>query len=366
MRIDWNIALRMNDGALSRADVFRPIGDGQYPVILTYGCYAKGLAYQEGYAAQWSKMVADHPEILEGSTNKYQSWEVADPERWVPHGYALVRVDSRGAGWSEGVFDPFQPAETDDAVQWIEWAGVQPWSNGKVGMVGISYYSVMQWRIAERHPSHLAAIIPWEGFQRLLSRLPASRRHSIGIRQTLGGDTVRRPCNTASAIGRSGTPLRVCRSPAPSHWLPTSSPETSETPGRKRLGDPCATNGTAHARPIFPKSRCPCCPVPTGAARASIRAAISTAISKHPPSEKWLEVHGDSHWSLFSASYGLNLQRRFFDCYSARYRQRLEKNPAVTLNVRHPGEKFVLRHETNGRWRARSGPSFISIRLTKH
>ena len=84
MRIDWNVRLRMDDGVVLRADVYRPIADGQYPVILSYGCYAKGLSYQEGYAAQWDKMVADHPEILEGSTNKYQNWETTDPERWVP------------------------------------------------------------------------------------------------------------------------------------------------------------------------------------------------------------------------------------------------------------------------------------------
>jgi len=86
-----------------RADVFRPVEDGRYPVILTYGVYAKGLSYQEGYPHQWNKMVEDHPEILEGSTNKYQNWEVTDPERWVPHGYVVIRVDSRGAGWSPGV-----------------------------------------------------------------------------------------------------------------------------------------------------------------------------------------------------------------------------------------------------------------------
>ena len=140
MRIDWNVGLRMPDGTLQRADVYRPVADGQYPVILSYGCYAKGLAYQDGYAAQWNKMVADHPEILQGSTNKYQNWEVADPERWVPRRYALVRVDSRGAGWSQGVFDPMQPLETDDAVEWVEWAGTQQWSKCKGGHAGISDY----------------------------------------------------------------------------------------------------------------------------------------------------------------------------------------------------------------------------------
>ena len=48
-------------------DVYRPIAEGRYPVILTYGVYAKGLAFQDGYPLQWERMVTDHPEILEGS-----------------------------------------------------------------------------------------------------------------------------------------------------------------------------------------------------------------------------------------------------------------------------------------------------------
>ena len=111
MKITWHQGIEASDGLVLRADVFRPIADGHYPVILTYGVYAKGLSYQEGYPLQWEKMVADHPEILEGSTNKYQNWEVTDPERWVPHGYVVVRVDSRGAGWSPGLMNCNSPRE---------------------------------------------------------------------------------------------------------------------------------------------------------------------------------------------------------------------------------------------------------------
>ena len=163
MKITWHEGIEASDGLVLRADVFRPIADGRCPVILTYGVYAKGLSYQEGYPHQWNKMVADHPEILEGSTNKYQNWEVTDPERWVPHGYVVIRVDSRGAGWSPGVMNCNSPRETQDLYECIEWAGTQPWSNGKVGMLGISYYASNQWRVAAKHPPHLAAIIPWEG-----------------------------------------------------------------------------------------------------------------------------------------------------------------------------------------------------------
>jgi hypothetical protein len=71
---------------------------GKFPVILTYGPYAKGLAFQDGYPSAWQRMVQKHPDVTAGSTNKYQNWEVADPEKWVPHDYACVRVDSRGCG----------------------------------------------------------------------------------------------------------------------------------------------------------------------------------------------------------------------------------------------------------------------------
>ena len=61
--------------------------------------------------------------------------------------------------------------------------------------------------------------------------------------------------------------------------------------------------------------------------------------------QKWLEVHGDSHWSLFSSGYGVALQKRFFDHFLKGIDNGWEKTPPVTLNVRHPGETFVLRYE---------------------
>ena len=105
MRIDWDVGIRMDDDLVVRADVFRPIKDGKYPVILSYGPYAKGLAFQDGYPSAWQRMADKHPDVTAGSSNKYQSWEVVDPEKWVPHDYVCVRVDSRGCGRSPGVID---------------------------------------------------------------------------------------------------------------------------------------------------------------------------------------------------------------------------------------------------------------------
>ena len=57
-------------------------------------------------------MAARYPDALEGSSNLYQAWEVADPEKWVPDGYVVIRVDSRGAGRSPGGLEPDRFART--------------------------------------------------------------------------------------------------------------------------------------------------------------------------------------------------------------------------------------------------------------
>jgi predicted acyl esterase len=163
MRIDWDMPITMEDGLVLRCDIYRPIADGRYPVIMTYGPYGKWLHFEDLYGDQWRRMCADHPEVPTGSTNKYQCWEVVDPEKWVPDGYVCIRVDSRGAGRSPGTIDIWSLREAQDLARCVEWAGVQPWSNGKIGLNGISYYGQNQWQTAALQPKHLSAICIWEG-----------------------------------------------------------------------------------------------------------------------------------------------------------------------------------------------------------
>ena len=163
MRVDWDVEIPMDDGLVLRADIYRPDDDGGYPTILSYGPYAKGLPFQVGYPSAWNRMAEKHPDVTSGSTNAYQNWEVVDPEKWVPHGYACVRVDSRGTGRSPGFIDHFSPRETKDFYDSIEWSAGQTWSDGKVGLNGISYYGINQWHVASLQPPHLTAICIWEG-----------------------------------------------------------------------------------------------------------------------------------------------------------------------------------------------------------
>lgn len=82
---------------------------------------------------------------------------------WCKHGYAIVRADELGLGQSPGVLDTMSSSTSEAFSDVIEWAAEQPWSSGKVGLLGVSYYAGSQWRVAARRPKGLAAMIPWEG-----------------------------------------------------------------------------------------------------------------------------------------------------------------------------------------------------------
>src|SRR4051812_30938131 len=93
MKIDWDVSIPMDDGIVLRADVYRPAAEGKYPTIESYGPYGKCLDFQDGYKTAWEIMATRFPEADASSSNKYQNWEVADPEKWVPDGYVCLRVD---------------------------------------------------------------------------------------------------------------------------------------------------------------------------------------------------------------------------------------------------------------------------------
>jgi uncharacterized protein len=344
MRIEWNVPIPMDDGIVLRADLYRPIDEGMYPVILSYGIYGKGLLYQEGYPQQWQKMIEDHPEILVGSTNKYQAWEVTDPERWVPHGYVVIRVDSRGAGWSPGLMDFQCPREDDDLYQCIEWAGTQPWSNGEVGMLGISYYAINQWRVAAKNPSHLAAIIPWEGFNDFYRDYT---RHG-GILN----EFMKRWAPIQALIVQYGLGERAKRNPNTGESIAGPVTLSDEELEKNRVnvyrdllnhpldGELYRSRSADLSRVTIPFLSC----ANWGGQGIHPRGNFN-GFTEAPAKQKWLEVHGESHWSLFSSGYGLALQKRFFDHFLKGIDNGWEKTPPVTLNIRHPGEKFVLRSE---------------------
>jgi putative CocE/NonD family hydrolase len=93
----------------------------------------------------------------------HSAWETPDPGFWTKHDYIIVRADERGLGQSPGFLDTMSRGTSEAFFDVVEWAAEQPWSSGKVGLLGISYYAGSQWRVAARKPKGLAAVIPWEG-----------------------------------------------------------------------------------------------------------------------------------------------------------------------------------------------------------
>jgi predicted acyl esterase len=343
MLIEWDAAVPVDDGLVLRADVFRPPGNGRFPVILTYGPYAKGLAFSEGYPGQWRIMMERHPDIARGSSGRYQNWEVVDPEKWVPDGFACVRVDSRGAGRSPGRLDPYSPRETRDLYECIEWAAAQPWSNGKVGLNGISYYAMNQWHVAGLHPPHLAAMCVWEGaadfyrdashhggilstfWKRWYPRQVTTVQHGVGdkgARSQVTGEAVAGPETLSAAeleIARAdfGADIRE-------HALDDTY-HTARSADWAKVTVPLLTAGNWGGQGLHLR----------GNIEGYVRAASPL---------KWLEVHGLEHWTHFYTDYGVDLQKRFFARFLAGDETAWRDQPPVQLQVRTP-DGFVQRAE---------------------
>jgi predicted acyl esterase len=344
MRIDWDVPVTMDDGIVLRADVYRPPESGPCPVILSYGPYAKGLAFQEGYPDQWRIMTAEHPDVAEGSSNRYQNWETVDPEKWVPDGYACVRVDSRGAGCSPGYLDPFSPRETRDLYLCIEWAGTQSWSNGKVGLAGISYYAINQWHVASLQPPHLAAICPWEG----AADWYRDMTHHGGIVCTFWANWYRKQVMTVQhGLGERGFFSPITGLPAAGgETLPEADLERSRTDLEQSiLAHPVDDDYHRARSPDWSKVTVPILSCANWGGQGLHARGNFEGFVRAASTSKWLEVHGLEHWTEFYTRYGVSLQKRFFDCFLKGSDDDWRTQPPVLLQVRTVGG-FVERGET--------------------
>jgi predicted acyl esterase len=344
MRIDWDVPIVADDGIVLRADVFRPDDDGKYPVILSYGPYAKGLPFQEGYPSAWNRMVEQHPDVAAGSTNKYQNWEVVDPEKWVPDGYACVRVDSRGCGRSPGIIDHFSPRETADFDLCVEWAGTQPWSSGKVGLNGISYYGMNQWQVAGLQSPYLTAMCVWEGSSDwyrdathhggILSTFWANWydmqvktvQYGLGSNGPTNPNTGQLVCGDETlsdrelAANRSEFGAEIRRHPLENEYHRERSGQWD------RINVPLLSAGNWGGQGLHLR----------GNVEGFVRAATD---------QKWLEMHGIEHWTHFYTDYGIGIQKRFFGHFLKGEATGWEKQPRVLLQIRHVDGSFQERAE---------------------
>ena len=344
MIVEWDVPIEMDDGLVLRANIYRPDSDGQFPVIMSHGPYGKDLAWQEGYQTTWEIFSAAHPEALEGSSNVHQSWEVVDPEKWVPDGYVCIRVDSRGAGRSPGIIDCRSPRETQDFAGCIEWAGVQRWSNGKVGLTGISYYAINQWQVAALQPKHLAALCVWEG------QVDYYRdgTHHGGILNTFQSNWYDMQIKSVQhGRGENGPRSQV-------HGELVCGPETMDeeelTENRVDLGDrlqaqELINNWYQDRTADLSKIVTPLLSAASWGGQGLHPRGNYAGFLHAAAEQKWLECHGLEHWTEFYTPYGVELQKKYFGHFLKGEDTGWTDQPRVQLKVRHVGENFVIRGE---------------------
>lgn len=345
MRIDWDVPIKMDDGITLRADVFRPADDTPVPVIMSLGPYGKLLHFEDGYRSAWDRMLELHPDVGVGTSNRFQSWEVADPEKWVPDGYALVRVDSRGAGRSEGHMDLWSLREAQDFAQCVEWAAAQPWCTGKVGLNGISYYAMNQWQTAALQPPHLAAICLWEGASDFYRELG----YHGGILSKFSENWFEMQVKPV----QHGVGARGYRSRLTGGWVagPETLTEEQLAFQRNEFGDDVAAHELAtdpfwtSRTPDWNKITVPLLSASNWGGQGLHTRGNFEGFNRAASSEKWLEVHGREHWTEFYTDYGLGLQKRFFDCFLKGNKSSWAHQPKVFLQVRHADGRFVERAE---------------------
>lgn len=182
IHISWDVPITMSDGTVLKANVYRPADaasrpiDTRTPVVVNMTPYTKLASNLVDHAGSipglsdaLMQMARDFDMTgtpLSGLTDLTKALgggalrNFAVDRQLVKSGYVQVVVDVRGTGFSQGVWDMLRQREQRDTVEVIDWAARQPWSDGRVGMSGMSYSGINQLQAAEQHPPALKAIFP--------------------------------------------------------------------------------------------------------------------------------------------------------------------------------------------------------------
>ena len=276
MIIERDVAVPMRDGVKVFVDILRPEGQQRVPALISWSAYGKHVpaAYERFYK---------NGGVRKEWFSKYADYEGPDPVYWVPHGYAIINVDPRGLWHSEGNATYWGKDEGRDGHDLVEWAGVQEWCNGKIGMCGVSYLATVQWQVAATQPPHLAAICPWEGFSDMYRELAF---HG-GIPETF--------------------------------FLPVW--QTGVTYGLNRVEDvyemtkrhPFFDDYWATKVADFSKINVPALVVASWGDQGLHTRGTIGAFNSIASEQKFLEVHGRKKWEYFYQPSSVERQRRFFD-----------------------------------------------------
>ncbi|MHB6910360.1 CocE/NonD family hydrolase [Streptomyces sp. DB-54] len=307
MRIERDVAVPLRDGTTIYIDLCRPEGATDVPVLIAYAPYGK----HNGFPPLLGAGAQIEPPLPEGTP-----FEAPVARYWVDHGYAVIYADPRGTWGSEGDSTFLSEQEADDGHDLVEWAGTQAWSNGKVGLTGVSYLALSQYRIAATHPPHLAAINPSEGFS----------DHYRDVMFQGGIPETQFNANLAHLVGFGRNRTEDVHSEIQDHpflddyWK-------SKTPELEQIQVPayfvCSVgNQGLHTRGTLE--------------------AYRHASSAH----KWLDVHGRKEWRYYYAPANTDRQRAFFDHFLKGLDTEVTSWPPVRVEYRDRTETGPIREET--------------------
>jgi uncharacterized protein len=341
MAFDHDTPVTMTDGLQLRVNIYRPDKPGRFPVLMLMGPYGKDTSYADApaYKPSWSKLLAKYPDLCKKSSCHYLRFESPDPERWVQDSYIVIVADTRGTGASPGMLDPFSPREIEDYATLITWASRQPWSTGKVGLLGTSYMAINQWLVAARQPEGLAAILPWEGafdYYREIAfygGIPNTVSwkfwwdHQVVTDQHGNGTSPLVDMVTGQRLtGEALSPelLKQNRVSPVDAWpsRPLDGAFYQErTPDPSRIVIPLLCVGNWESWSI-----------------KGYEAAASQS--------KWLRVQTGDHLTPFYSEEALALQKRFFDHFLKGQKNGWESEAPVTVQVRRPDGAFWQKEAT--------------------
>jgi predicted acyl esterase len=306
MICEYDVPITMRDGVKIYVNIFRPKAEGKYPVVLAWAPYGKHEGAEDYYAALpgCGQSKALHSE--------YARFEGPDPAEWCRYGYIIVYVDPRGAWGSEGDLTFMSPQEALDGYDVVEWAGTQAWSNGMVGMNGVSYLGWSQWKIAAMNPPHLAAINPWEGVSDFYRELV----YHGGIRSNF----------TAMFPGT------MCR--------PTKRAEDLLAMAKEH---PLFDDYWASKNADLAKITVPAFVVASWSDHGLHTRGTLEGFKKIASTEKWLRVHGRKKWVDYYAH--ADMQRQFFDRFLKGIDNEVKYWPKVNLEVRERSQVGNYRAE---------------------
>lgn len=321
MNSDYDVAVPLRDGIHLSINIFRPVVAGKYPAIISFHPYGKDKLPQKGW---WGYRPLRPFRIMRQAGSSHFSaltgWEAPDPDFWVKHGYAVINADMRGAGKSGGVLNILSQQEAEDYYDLIEWVATQSWCNGKVGLCGVSYLALSQYRVAALNPPHLTAICPWEGFSDVYKDLARPG----GIREdkffVFWSKMVDPSWRTQQCIHKERDVW----------WQ-------QHIPDLKKITVPALICGSFSDQSLH--------------THGSFRAFECIASA-----EKWLFTHRGGKWSTFYSTTALERQLEFFDHFLLGKNNQLASRPKVRLEIRASADSIYKTQEIadwpppNTRW----------------